>query len=77
MIYLHYKSPTHIYPPNPDDIYLYFNSSKEARCGSSHISCNKCLFNDRINCAPAVTALLTAYPDPTILTPDTHPEIFL
>lgn len=77
MIYLHYKSPAHIHPPNPEDIYLYLNTHGEARCGSSHITCEKCLFNDGVNCAPAITTLLTAYPDPTILTPDTHPEIFL
>lgn len=79
MIYLHYKSPTNVYQPNPDDIYLYFDSYGQPSCGIGS-DCTTCPLAEPkliFNCAPAVTALLTTYPDPTVLTPDTHPEIFL
>lgn len=65
-----------MYPPESDDIYIHFASDGGVTCDWG--KCNTCpLVNNARDCAPAVTDLLTRYPNPTILTPDTHPEIFL
>lgn len=78
MIYLHYKSPAHIYPPkDSEDTYVSFTPSRNPAPTCSQGTCSTCPLNIGTDCAPYVTELLNLYPNPTILTPDTHPEIFL
>lgn len=75
MIYLHYISPAHSYTSDSEDTYVSFTTSRDPACSQG--TCSTCLLNTGTDCAPYITELLNLYPNPTVLTPDTHPEIFL
>jgi hypothetical protein len=73
MIYLHTPPPS-IGTEDEDDQYFNFNSENYPTCSGT---CGYCPLVHLSECVTAAVELLNLYPTPTILTLDTHPEIFL